>query len=251
MANQTDQQQATAPPPPPGPPATHVASPTGRAAIEASGLEQDRLLELLHLLVLCRYFDERMETLYRQGRLQDAIATYEAALKHSPREEVFARRLEEWKKEAELHRGLFESRGAHFSVLFQGPADENVARRALELLEAAYWRVGTALTAYPTQPIMAVLYTQEQFRDVTRSPDWAAAERRPASASSSAALPAAIPDSSPRIAMTRSLGLASGKSKPMLRMTSRLSSVAIATWAASTPGAAATERDTSMRLTES
>jgi tetratricopeptide (TPR) repeat protein len=112
---------------------------------------------------------------YRQGRLQDAIATYEAALKHSPREEAFTRRLAEWKKEAELHRGLFESRGAHFSVLFQGPADENVARRAVELLEAAYWRVGTALTAYPTQPIVTVLYTQEQFRDITRSPEWAAA----------------------------------------------------------------------------
>src|SRR3954468_2410187 len=68
-------QEQGAPPPPaaPGPPATHVPTPTGRAAIEASGLEEDQLTELLHMLVLCRYFDERMETLYRQGRLPGAI----------------------------------------------------------------------------------------------------------------------------------------------------------------------------------
>ena len=36
-------------------------------------LPDDRLKELLHLLKLCRYFDERMEALYRQGRLPGAI----------------------------------------------------------------------------------------------------------------------------------------------------------------------------------
>jgi pyruvate dehydrogenase E1 component alpha subunit len=37
------------------------------------GLSDDRLRELLYLLTLCRYFDERMEALYRQGRLPGAI----------------------------------------------------------------------------------------------------------------------------------------------------------------------------------
>ncbi len=53
--------------------ARHVPPPTGREAIDASGLDPERLRELLHLLVLCRFFDERMETLYRQGRLPGAI----------------------------------------------------------------------------------------------------------------------------------------------------------------------------------
>jgi pyruvate dehydrogenase E1 component alpha subunit len=43
------------------------------AQIERLGLEQDQLLRMLHLLKLCRYFDERMETLYRQGKLPGAI----------------------------------------------------------------------------------------------------------------------------------------------------------------------------------
>ncbi len=36
-------------------------------------LPEDRLREMLHLLKLARYFDERMEALYRQGRLPGAI----------------------------------------------------------------------------------------------------------------------------------------------------------------------------------
>jgi hypothetical protein len=36
-------------------------------------------------------------------------------------------------------------------------------------------RVATALAIYPEDQITVVLYTQEQFRDITRSPQWAAA----------------------------------------------------------------------------
>jgi hypothetical protein len=70
---------------------------------------------------------------------------------------------------------LFSSPGAHFNVLFEGPADEILARRAVDLLDEAYYNIGTALYTFPDRVITVILYTQEQFRDVTRSPDWAAA----------------------------------------------------------------------------
>jgi TPP-dependent pyruvate/acetoin dehydrogenase alpha subunit len=38
-----------------------------------AGLSDDQLRDLLYTLKLCRYFDERMEALYRQGRLPGAI----------------------------------------------------------------------------------------------------------------------------------------------------------------------------------
>jgi TPP-dependent pyruvate/acetoin dehydrogenase alpha subunit len=41
--------------------------------IERLGLGNDGLRQILYLLKLCRYFDERMETLYRQGKLPGAI----------------------------------------------------------------------------------------------------------------------------------------------------------------------------------
>ena len=37
------------------------------------GLSDEQLREMLFMLKLCRYFDERMEALYRQGRLPGAI----------------------------------------------------------------------------------------------------------------------------------------------------------------------------------
>ena len=75
----------------------------------------------------------------------------------------------------QLEDRFYEARGAHFVVLFEGPADEALSRRVVERLEQVYWRIGGILTAYPSKPVTVVLYTTEQFRDVTRSPEWAAA----------------------------------------------------------------------------
>ena len=77
-------------------------------------------------------------------------------------------------REATLLNGFYESQGAHFRVLFEGPADVMIATRALDILDAAYGRVGSELGTFPDGVLTVVLYTKEQFRDITRSPDWAA-----------------------------------------------------------------------------
>ena len=115
------------------------------------------------------------ELQYREGRIKEAIATYEAALKGSPDVRQLQDRLADWRKETQLQDRFYESRGAHFSVLFEGPADDALARNVVERLESAYWRIGSALAAYPPKAITVVLYTTEQFRDVTRVPQWTAA----------------------------------------------------------------------------
>jgi tetratricopeptide (TPR) repeat protein len=112
---------------------------------------------------------------YRAGRLTEAINVYEAALKHAPGASELETRLREWRREAERHNASYEARGAHFSVRFEGPGDELLARKVVELLEQQYWRIGQTLTAYPLEPITVVLYTQQQFRDVTRLPSWTVA----------------------------------------------------------------------------
>ncbi len=115
------------------------------------------------------------DLLYRQSDLQGAIAIYESALKYAPNDKTLLARLTQLRDEPSPEKGFFQSRSAHFTVLFEGPADEDMARRAVEVLEAAYWRVGTALYTFPDHVITVVLYTEEQFRDTTRSPSWAAA----------------------------------------------------------------------------
>jgi len=116
---------------------------------------------------------ERAEELC--GRLKEAIEVYEAALKQAPGASEIEAQLSEWKKEASRQSRSYETRGAHFAVRFEGPGDELLARRAVERLESEYWRIGQTLTAYPPNPITVVLYTQQEFRDITRMPSWTAA----------------------------------------------------------------------------
>jgi hypothetical protein len=115
------------------------------------------------------------DILYRGSDIEGALRVYEEALRHAPAHATLQARVETLRREAALHDGYFASHGARFMVLFEGPADEALASRALEILETAYWRVSTALAVYPEQMITVILYTEQQFRDVTRSPEWAAA----------------------------------------------------------------------------
>jgi len=111
--------------------------------------------------------------LYQTGDLDGAIDTYQRALAFSPNHPQLARQLEAWRKEAELHSGFRQTLGDHFTVMFEGPAEADLATRAVAVLEAAYWRIGTALSIYPTGVTTVILYTREQFHDITRSPSWA------------------------------------------------------------------------------
>ena len=114
------------------------------------------------------------DLLYKNSDISGAIQVYEAALAYAPDDKTLHARLNTLRREATLHDRFFASHGSHFTVLFEGPADEALAARAIEMLEAGYWRIATALAAYPENVITVVLYTQEQFRDITRSPQWAA-----------------------------------------------------------------------------
>lgn len=113
------------------------------------------------------------EILYRAADLDGAVAIYQQALAAAPSNAQLARRLEAWQKEADLHGRFTQRLGDHFTVLFEGPAEAELAAKAVAVLESAYWRVGAALNTYPPDVITVVLYTREQFRDITQSPAWA------------------------------------------------------------------------------
>lgn len=80
---------------------------------------------------------------------------------------------ERFRRESELHDRMQQRRTDHFSVKFEGPEQAALSWSVLEALEGAYWRIGGSLSALPTAQIPVVLYTSEQFRDITRSPSWA------------------------------------------------------------------------------
>jgi len=114
------------------------------------------------------------QVLYRMGDASAAIRTYEALVAELPDDRDAQATLERWRREVDLHDRMRQAVGSHFTVSFEGPAEAALAAQALESLDGAYWRIGQFLGVYPSDPIPVVLYTTEQFHDITRSPGWAA-----------------------------------------------------------------------------
>jgi tetratricopeptide (TPR) repeat protein len=112
---------------------------------------------------------------YRAGRLPEAISIYETAQQRSPGERAIQQQLAIWRKEQELQSRFREVRTEHFTALFEVATDEPLAHEVVARLEAAYWRVGNRLGVYPSQPITVVLYTREQFGDITKLAAWSVA----------------------------------------------------------------------------
>jgi len=113
---------------------------------------------------------------HRLGDFAGAIRTYETLISIAPDARDAQATVDRWRRELELHDRMQRAVGAHFTVSFEGPAEAALAAEALEVLDRAYWRIGLLLGgAYPNEPVPVVLYTGEQFRDITRSPSWAAA----------------------------------------------------------------------------
>jgi tetratricopeptide (TPR) repeat protein len=134
--------------------------------------EFDRALSFDPKLTQARALLGQMQ--HRMGDALGAMRTYETLLALSPDDREAQATLDRWRRESELHDRMQQAVGSHFTVSFEGPAEAALAAEALEVLDRAYWRVGQLLGTYPTDPVPVVLYTGEQFRDITRSPEWAA-----------------------------------------------------------------------------
>ena len=114
------------------------------------------------------------EIAYHEGNLDVAISTYEAAVARDPLDRSLKERLESWKAEASSYRSFEAVKDDRFTVMFEGPVEQQLAAHATVVLGRAFLRSGTTLGAYPSNPINVILYTEKQFRDVTGAPEWAA-----------------------------------------------------------------------------
>ena len=113
------------------------------------------------------------QIVYSDGNVADAIKIYEQALTHAPNHPHLTAKLMAWRADAEASSGFTERRFDRFRVMFQGHADNMLAARATAVLDAAFWRIGKALGTYPSEPVVVMLYTEQQFRDITQAPTWA------------------------------------------------------------------------------
>jgi len=88
-------------------------------------------------------------------------------------------RLKEALEQAEKERGLagnyLELRSQHFALRFEGQGSAGLARDSLATLEGAFVELERDLDVYPRETIVVLLYPDQTFRDITRSPSWTGA----------------------------------------------------------------------------
>lgn len=111
--------------------------------------------------------------LYRTGDLDGAIRVYSALLAGKSADHPLVQLHDRWRREADLRDRMSVAVGSGFTVAFEGEEDAALASQALASLERASTRIGALLGVYPLAPVPVVLYTGEQFRDITRAPQWA------------------------------------------------------------------------------
>jgi hypothetical protein len=146
------------------------------AAAHAQGREKDAMARLQKALTVKPDLTPASVLLgqiaFDEGDVGLAIRTYEGALKYAPGDAEIARTLDAWRKDAGVHESFDELRFERFRILFEGHDERSLALDATRVFNSEFFRIAGRLGEYPPGAIVAVLYTEQQFRDVTRAPKW-------------------------------------------------------------------------------
>ena len=113
--------------------------------------------------------------LYHRERLGEALELVREYSKRHPDDKDAMKYLAKMELEYSVEGNYDTKEGSHFVVKYEGGAREVVGSFLLTTLEEVYETVGVNLGRYPAKKITVVLYTDKEFKDATRSPDWAGA----------------------------------------------------------------------------
>ncbi len=112
------------------------------------------------------------EIAFSEGDTDLAMRTVQAAQRFAPGDPSLGKLLAQWRRESDAHATFSDRRFDRFRVLFEGHAEQSLAMQATTVFDSAFYRIGSVLGEYPAGTIVAVLYTEQQFRDITRAPAW-------------------------------------------------------------------------------
>jgi tetratricopeptide (TPR) repeat protein len=112
------------------------------------------------------------ELYYRKDDLEAAASYWQKAVDLNPSDSVLLARLERIKKEHRAEKDFNRDVTSHFLTKYEGREKIEAGRIVLRTLEDAYGEVGRALSYYPDREIQVILYSSQQFREVTDAPGW-------------------------------------------------------------------------------
>ena len=109
---------------------------------------------------------------YRKDDLETATSYWEKAVGLNPADSGLRARLERIRKEHKTEKDFNQDVTSHFLIKYEGREKIEAGRIILRVLEDAYGEVGRALSYYPDREIQVILYSTQQFQDVTDAPGW-------------------------------------------------------------------------------
>lgn len=109
---------------------------------------------------------------YRKEDLQKALSHFQEALRLEPGNSTAQQLIAKVSREAKVEDRFNNKEGTHFNVKYEGGESDVAGHVVAIILEEAYQKVGSDLGFYPDDSITTILYSAEQFMDVTRAPAW-------------------------------------------------------------------------------
>jgi tetratricopeptide (TPR) repeat protein len=122
--------------------------------------------DLLRLLGLARYDADRTG---------DAVAAWRQAIEIEP-DATTEHYLHKAERELQVEEKSKSKESRHFTLRYQGEQTApGLRQQLLATLEDAYQDLSRQLGYEPRENIIVILYTQQQFEDITEAPSWAGA----------------------------------------------------------------------------
>ncbi len=115
------------------------------------------------------------EIYYRKDDLEKAVLYWSKAVELNPTASALRARLERIQKEHKTEKDFNRDVTSHFLVKYEGREKIEAGKIVIRILEDAYGEVGRGLSYYPSRDIQVILYSNEQFQEVTDAPGWAGA----------------------------------------------------------------------------
>lgn len=112
------------------------------------------------------------ELYYRKDDLDSAVSYWEKAVELNPSASGLRTRLERIRREHKTEKDFNQDVTTHFLVKYEGREKVEAGRIVLRILEDAYSEVGHALSYYPDHEMQVILYSDQQFQEVTDAPGW-------------------------------------------------------------------------------
>jgi hypothetical protein len=110
--------------------------------------------------------------LYRADDLAGGKRVLDTLLAEKPGHAEAKKLLARMTRDDSVERRFQANDTGHFRLKFDATANGHVGALVGAILEEAYTTLGADFHHYPSDPVVVILYTKEEFRSVSRSPHW-------------------------------------------------------------------------------